>query len=112
MVNKSAPVKKAPEPISKKPKGKSSKNDDDEPYKASKSAKGKKEPVDENRVKRPLSAFFLFCNERRITLKQEEPSLMMGDQTKKMSAEWHNLDAKKKKKYEDLQAKEKERYEQ
>ena len=62
-------------------------------------------------MKRPLSAFFLFCQERRVTLKAEEPSLGMGAQTKKMSEEWKAMDAKKKKKYEDLNEKDKKRYE-
>ena len=53
----------------------------------------------------------MYCNERRITLKKEEPTLSMGQSTKKMSEEWRALDAKKKKKYEDLAGKDKERYE-
>ncbi len=65
--------------IQKKGNGKPAKKDEDEAYTASKSAKGKKKgPEDENKIKRPLSAFFMFCNERRETLKKEEPSMQMG----------------------------------
>lgn len=60
-----------------KQKGKASKNDDDEPYVASKSAKPKKER-DANQPKRPMSSYFLFLNERRATLKKEQPDLKMG----------------------------------
>lgn len=45
----------------KKVKGKSSKNEDDEPYVASKAAKGKKKGEDENKIKRPLTSFLLYC---------------------------------------------------
>ena len=65
---------------------------------------------DENKVKRPTSAYFYYCNERRESMKKE-CTLSMTDQTKKMSEEWRNLDAKKKKKYDDMAAKDKERYE-
>ena len=88
--------------------GKSKKPSDDDAY-VSKN-KGKKEG-DENKIKRPLSSYFMYCNERRETLKKEQPSLGMTDQIKKMSEEWKNLDAKKKKKYEDMNAKDKDRYE-
>ena len=60
-----------------KSKGKSAK-EDDEPYVASKSAKMKKEK-DPNAPKRPMSAYFLFLNERRETLKKERPELKMGE---------------------------------
>ena len=75
--------------------------------------KGAKKAVanDENKVKRPTSAYFYYCNDRRESLKKDEPGLSMTDSTKKMSEEWKNLDAKKKKKFEDLAAKDKERYE-
>ena len=58
-----------------------------------------------------MSAYFLFLNERRETLKKEKPDLKMGEQTKLMTEEWNKMDDKKKKKYQDLAAKDKERYE-
>ena len=90
-------------------KGKNNK-EDDEPYVASKSAKGKK-VKDENRPKRPMSSYFLFLQERRETLKKEQPTLQMGPQTKLMTEEWKAMDAKKKKKYEDLAIQAKEKFE-
>lgn len=92
-----------------KSKGKSSK-DDDEPYVASKSGKAKKEK-DPDAPKRPQSAYFLYCNERRPQLKKEKPELSMCDMTKELTKEWKELTEKQKKKYDDMQVKEKERYE-
>ena len=93
-----------------KPKGKSSKNDDDEPYVASKGAKAKKEK-DPNAPKRPQSSYFLYCNERRVTLKKEKPELSMCEMTKELTKEWKALTEKQRKKYDDMQVKDKERYE-
>jgi len=90
-------------------KGKAKKEDDDAYVAKGKAAKSG--TADENKVKRPTSAYFYYCNERRESFKKEFPSLSMTDSTKKMSEEWKNLDAKKKKKYDDLAAKDKERYE-
>lgn len=58
-----------------------------------------------------MSSYFHFLNERRVTLKKEQPELLMGPQTKVMTSEWKALDDKKRKKYEDLAAKDKLRYE-
>ena len=99
-------VAKAVAPAAKKP----AKKDEDEAY-TQKKGKNSGTPQDENKVKRPTSAYFYYCNDRRESLKKEEPSLSMTDSTKKMSEEWKNLDAKKRKKYDDLAAKDKERYE-
>lgn len=49
-------------------------------------------------------------NDRRKTLKTEQPSLSMGESTKLMTDEWKALTEKQKKKWDDLAAKDKERY--
>jgi len=49
-------------------------------------------------------------NDRRKSLKEEKPSLGMGEQTKIMTEEWKALKEKEKKKWDDLAAKDKERY--
>jgi len=49
-------------------------------------------------------------NDRRKTLKVEQPSLSMGESTKLMTDEWKALTEKQKKKWDDLAAKDKERY--
>jgi hypothetical protein len=38
-----------------------------------------KKEKDPNAIKRPLSSYFLFMNNRRITLKQEKPNVGMGE---------------------------------
>ena len=58
-------------------KGKSKKEDDDAYVAKGKAAKSG--ISDENKVKRPTSAYFYYCNERRETMKKEEPSLSMTD---------------------------------
>ncbi len=56
----------------------SKKNEDDEAYVAKgKAAKNKEESG--SSIKRPLSAYFIYCNERRETLKAESPSLSMTE---------------------------------
>ena len=41
-----------------------------------------------NELKRPLSAYALFCNFRRPTLKADSPELSLADLTKIISTEW------------------------
>lgn len=90
-------------------KGKSSK-DEDEAYNAPKNAKQKKEK-DPNAPKKPMSAYFLFLNDRRKDIKREKPTLTMCQQTKEATVEWNKMTEKEKKKWQDLQVKEKQRYE-
>lgn len=92
-----------------KNKAKKRVKEEDEAYTCSKGAKVKKER-DPNEPKKPLCAFFFFLNERRLTLKEEQPELLMGKQTKIMTIEWKSMDEKKKKKYLDLQEKDRQRY--
>ena len=83
--------------------------EEDEAY-TSKSATTKKEK-DPNAIKRPLSSYFLFMNNRRITLKQEKPNVGMGEQTKIMTAEWKNLSSLERQKWDNLASEDKQRYE-
>lgn len=61
--------------------------------------------------KRPLTAFFLWLQANRPTLKAENPDKKIGEISKIAGERWGKLPAKDKKKYEDLAAKDKERYE-
>ena len=87
------------------------KKEEDEPYTQKGGKKSAPLADGEVKVKRPTSAYFFFCGDRRESFKKEFPSFSMTDSTKKMSEEWNNLDLKKKKKFNDLAAKDKERYE-
>ena len=57
-----------------------------------------------------MSSYFHFLNDRRKTLKVEQPDLRMGESTKLMTGEWNKLTDKGKKKFEDLAAEDKKRY--
>ncbi|GAB6029829.1 hypothetical protein CHUAL_005538 [Chamberlinius hualienensis] len=55
-----------------------------------------KKERDENRPKRPLSAYFLWLNESREKLKKEYPGLSMTEMTKKAGEKWKELKDKTK----------------
>ncbi len=71
---------------------KSKTKDSDEAYTTT-AGKQKKEK-DPDAPKRPQSSYFLFMNDRRKTLKVEQPSLGMGESTKLMTDEWKALTEK------------------
>lgn len=73
-------------------KGKKEK-EEDEAYCAGKAGRVKKEK-DPNAPKRPMCAYFLFMNDRRLTLKNDHPKALMGEQTKIMTSEWKALSEK------------------
>lgn len=81
-----------------------------------KTRKGKKEKKEkkaseEGKPKKPLTAFFLFQNSRRDSIKKENPDMAHKDIIKKMSEEWNAFTDKQKKKYNDQNKKLKEKYE-
>jgi hypothetical protein len=88
------------------------KKDSDEAYHCSskKAAGGQKPEKDPNQPKRPMSSYFHFLNSRRVSLKKEQPDLLMGPSTKLMTAEWHKFTDKDKIKFEKLAADDKQRY--
>ena len=77
-----------------------------------KSEKGvKKSKKDESKVKRPVSAFMYFSQEKRPELKKNNPSMGFGDLGKKLGEMWHALKDEEKKPFLQKAAKDKERYE-
>lgn len=54
------------------------KKDEDEAYTAGKAGRVKKEK-DPNAPKRPMCAYFLFMNDRRLTIKTDHPGALMGE---------------------------------
>ncbi|KAB0356125.1 hypothetical protein FD754_000281 [Muntiacus muntjak] len=60
--------------------------------------KGKEK--DPNTLKRPPSAFFLFCSEYHPKIKSKHPGLSIGDTAKKMGEMWSEQSAKDKQPYE------------
>lgn len=78
-------------------------------------AKGKKSTKDKNAPKRPLSAFFWFCNDERESARESitKPGekVSVGDVAKELGRRWKSIDPSAKTKYESLAAKDKARYE-
>ena len=68
-----------------------------------------------NKPKRPKSAYFFFCDEKRPALiksqKDKGQKVNIGEIAKELSGEWAKLTAAQKKKYEKLNEKAKEEYE-
>ncbi|CAG9315651.1 unnamed protein product [Blepharisma stoltei] len=62
--------------------------------------------------KKPKSAFMFFSQERRITLKTEQPDLKITEQSKVIGAEWGKLSDVDKAPYAEKASQDKERYNQ
>lgn len=69
----------------------------------------KRKKKDPNAPKRPLSAFFLFCNEERPKVRKENPGWGIGDVAKEMAKRWEACTNRTK--FDALNVKAKERYE-
>ena len=76
--------------------------------KAAGSAKKAKKPSDG--PKKPKSGFMFYSQERRVTLKEEQPSLSITDASKVIGAEWKSLSDADKQKYLDLGEADRKRY--
>jgi len=74
--------------------------------------KGKKQKrkKDPNAPKRPQTAFFLMCADRRDALRAEFPDLRIGEIAKKLGAEWAACQGEKRAQYEATAARQKEEY--
>ena len=79
--------------------------------------KGKKEAKkapktkkDKNAPKRAISAFFFYNQERRESLKQEQPNLSNKEIISTMSKEWNDLSEEKRKPYITKAENDKKRY--
>ena len=60
--------------------------------------------------KKPKSGFMFYSQERRVTLKVEQPSLKITDASKVIGAEWKALSDADKQKYQDLGEADRKRY--
>lgn len=69
-----------------------------------KKGKGKKS-VKSDGTKRPMSAYLLFCKDKRAVLKENEPELKQPEIMKKLGEMWKSASQKEKKKYTDQSAK-------
>ena len=70
---------------------------------------------DKNLPKKPKSAYFFYCDEKRPALldkaKKKGGKVNIGEIAKELGQMWRKLKAEKKKKYETLNTKDKDRYE-
>eukprot|EP00466_Bigelowiella_natans_P010225 jgi/Bigna1/86594/estExt_fgenesh1_pg.C_120032 len=60
--------------------------------------------------KRPMSAYFFFCNSRRDKCKEEHPNLKMVERQKIMSKEWNQLSPEAKSEFETVASKAKAKF--
>jgi len=65
--------------------------------KASAKAKGKASPA--NKIKRPLSAYFLYCNNKRDKVRAENPGASVGEIAKILGAKWKSISDERKANY-------------
>jgi len=72
--------------------------------------KRKRKKKDPNEPKKPMTAFILFSNERRAALKEQQPSLSLGEVAKHLGQLWREASAEQKQPYEEASTREKEKY--
>merc|ERR1712072_981749 len=69
-----------------------------------------KKPKDKNAPKRPSTAFFIFANEIREDVREENPDASIGQIGKILGQEWGNLDEDRKEAYKAQNEKAKAKY--
>jgi high mobility group protein B1 len=70
----------------------------------------RKKKKDPNAPKRPLSAFFLFCQDERPAVKAVYPTYSVGEAAKELGERWNKVSAEVKSKYEAKAGQDKLRY--
>ena len=111
---KSSDVSAASIPQEKPPAPKQSPEKSSKPSEEGKNRgwpKGKKRyPKSPGAPKQPLSGYVHFLNDRRETVRKENPELSFADISKKLAVEWGQVDAKLKQDYTERAEADKERY--
>merc|ERR1711959_463913 len=69
-----------------------------------------KKPKDKNAPKRPSTAFFIFANEVRDEIREENPNASIGEIGKILGQEWGALDEDRKEAYKKQNEKAKAKY--
>lgn len=75
-----------------------------------KSSKRKSEKERYGKPKRPMSAYILFTNEHRDSMRRKYPDEKMTDITKRLADKWNNMSDSEKEKYVAQASREKSRY--
>mmetsp|Transcript_63221 Transcript_63221/g.150763 ORF Transcript_63221/g.150763 Transcript_63221/m.150763 type:complete len:133 (-) Transcript_63221:185-583(-) len=79
------------------------------PPSCAKAAKAK-DPTDENKVKRPLTSYFLFCAEQRALLAEQHPKELAPLSGKELGIMWKELTEEEQQRYKDQYAVNKAKY--
>ena len=101
-------------PTMTKPKSDSVVNTPEKPTEAKNRGwpKGKRRyPKGVGAPKQPLSGYVHFLNERRESVRSENPEITFSELSKKLAAEWSALPEDEKSKYNEMAKKDKDRYE-
>ena len=64
-----------------------------------------------NKIKKPMSSYFHFMNERRTKFREDNPEMKMGQITQALTEVWKKLNDEERKKYEEMNLADKARYE-
>ena len=75
-----------------------------------KKAAAKQASQEEIKIKKPVTSFFHFINDRRNKFKEDNPDMSMCQITKALSEVWKGLTDDERKKYEDLTTADRDRY--
>lgn len=71
--------------------------------------KAKKDP---EKPKKSKTSYMYFCQDQREKLLEENPNILLGEQSKKLGEMWNALDGEEKQKYVTMAEDDKNRYEQ
>ena len=71
--------------------------------------KPKKDP---NEPRKPKTSYMYFCEDKRQSVLDKYPNMLLGEQSKKLGDEWSKLEEENRKVYVDKAKKDKTRYEE
>ncbi|KAJ5722631.1 Non-histone chromosomal protein 6 [Penicillium malachiteum] len=96
----------------KTPKTKSKKMPKDKPTTRRAAPKKNSRKKDPNAPKRGLSAYMFFANDKRDSVREENPGISFGQVGKMLGDKWKALTESERKPYDDKAAADKKRYEE
>ncbi|XP_024528573.1 high mobility group B protein 6 [Selaginella moellendorffii] len=80
------------------------------PDESSDDSKGKKKKNDPERIKKPLSSYFLWCNDQREKVRAQNPNAGIKELSSIFGELWKSVSEEEKKPYEEIYQKNKEEY--
>ncbi|EFJ38483.1 hypothetical protein SELMODRAFT_73858 [Selaginella moellendorffii] len=79
-------------------------------FSSSDDSKGKKKKNDPERIKKPLSSYFLWCNDQREKVRAQNPNAGIKELSSIFGELWKSVSEEEKKPYEEIYQKNKEEY--